>query len=332
MNSNSEIYSKYIKYKNKYINLKNKINIQQTGGSALASSDSDASDTSLATGISELIDAKTFFGLTTFDETKYIPIKTRYTFNGKDIHLFNIELNKDEDKPVLFMLAGVSEKSFKKSSKILLEKLDVLTNKFKNIYLIQYSSFGDDQIHACQLRDKLDESNKLDKTKDDIYKPELDIYKPELDMNSEIADNVHNIVTSLGLTDVHLLGKCNGAWITILLLLKSTRYIALYLAVPGIPLSVEILETIPEDRLKTIKFIFGWTRQDGFVFNWKNAETNIPIKSYQEKDRYDKIITKIKEKMKIELRYESFMYDNGGPEDDKLNHEIDPRMIDEISK
>jgi len=136
---------------------------------------------------------------------------------------------------------------------------------------------------------------------------------------------------SLGLTDVHLLGKCNGAWITILLLLKSTYYKALYLAVPGIPLSVEILETIPEDRLKTIKFIFGWTQQDGFVFNWKNAETNIPIKSYQEKDRYDKIITKIKGKMKIELRYESFMYDNGGPEDDRLNHEIDPRMIDEIS-
>jgi len=328
MNSNSEIYSKYIKYKNKYINLQNKINIQQTGGSALASGGSDASDasdTSLAIGISESFDAKTFFGLTTFDETKYIPIKTRYTFNGKDIHLFNIELNKDEDKPVLFMLAGVSEKSFKKSSKILLEKLDVLTNKFKNIYLIQYSSFGDDQISACQKRDEIDKKNQSNKTKDDIY-------KPELDMNSEIADNVHNIMMTLGLTDVHLLGKCNGAWITILLLLKSTRYIALYLAVPGIPLSVEILETIPEDRLKTIKFIFGWTQQDGFVFNWKNAETNIPIKSYQEKERYDKDIKDIEDDLDIKLDYTSIMYDNGGPEDDRLNHEIDPRMIDEISK
>jgi hypothetical protein len=234
-------------------------------------------------------------------------------------------LNKDEDKPVLFMLAGVSEKSFKKSSKILLEKLDVLTNKFKNIYLIQYSSFGDDQISACQKRDEIDKKNQSNKTKDDIY-------KPELDMNSEIADNVHNIIKSLGLTDVHLLGKCNGAWITILLLLKSIRYIALYLAVPGIPLSVEILKTIPEDRLKTIKFIFGWVQQDGFVFNWKNAETNIPIKSYQEKERYDKDIKDIEDDLDIKLDYTSIMYDNGGPEDDRLNHEIDPRMIDEISK
>jgi hypothetical protein len=324
MNSNSEIYSKYIKYKNKYINLQNKINIQQTGGSALASGDSDASDTSLATGISESIDAKTFFGLPEFDENKYIPIKTRYTINGKDINLFNIELNKDEDKPVLFMLAGVSEKSFKKSSKILLEKLDVLTNKFKNIYMIEYSSFGDDQTRACGLRDGLDESNELNKTKDDIY-------KPELDMNSEIADNVHNIIKSLGLTNVHLLGKCNGAWITILLLLKSSRYKALYLAVPGIPSSVEILKTIDITRLQTIKFIFGWTQQDGFVFNWKNAKTKTPMKSYQEKERYDKIIEDIKRELGIELRYESFMYDNKKEEDDKVHHEIYTDMIDEIS-
>ena len=103
MNSNSEIYSKYIKYKNKYINLQNKINIQQTGGTALASGGGGGggSDTSLATGISELIDAKTFLGLKESDEIKYIPIKTTYkTSEGKDIHLINIELNEDKDKPV----------------------------------------------------------------------------------------------------------------------------------------------------------------------------------------------------------------------------------------
>jgi hypothetical protein len=316
MNSNSEIYSKYIKYKNKYINLQNKINLQ-SGGSALASG--GGSDTSLVTGISDSIDARTFLGLKESDEIKYIPIKTTYkTSEGKDIHLINIELNEDKDKPVLFMLAGASHESFKKSSKILLDKLDVLTNKFKNIYIIQYESFKEDQKRACGLRDGLDESNELNKTKDDIY-------KPELDLNSKIADNVHNIIMSLGLTNVHLLGKCNGAWITLLLLLKSTIYEALYLAVPGIPSSVEILKTIDIIRLQEIKFIFGWTQQDGFVFNWK-------IKSYQEKERYDAIIKRIENDLDIKLEYTSIMYDNGQGEPNGNYHEIYTDMIDEISK
>ena len=310
MNSNSEIYSKYIKYKNKYINLQNKINLQQTGGSALAS------------GTSELNETKEFLNLKESEEIKYIPIKTKYTFSGKDIYLINIELNKDEDKPVLFMLAGVSHNSFVKSSSILLNKLDVLKNKFKNIYIIEYASFSDDQGKACTLRDRL---NELNKTKDDIY-------KPELDMNSEIANNVHHIIEDLRLTDVHLLGKCNGAWITLLLLSKSPIYNALYLAVPGIPSSVEILKTIDEERLKTIKFIFGWTQQDGFEFHWKTTETNAKTKSNQEKKRYDTNIKKIEDELYIKLDYTSIMYDNGGVEQPKDAHEIYTDMIDEISK
>ena len=308
MNSNSEIYSKYIKYKNKYINLQNKINIQQTGGTALASGGGGGGGSDMSS-----IDAKTFLGLKESDEIKYIPIKTTYkTSEDKDINLINIELNEDKDKPVLFMLAGASHESFKKSSKILLDKLDVLTNKFKNIYIIQYESFKEDQKRACGLRDGLDES------KDDIY-------KPELDLNSKIADNVHNIIMSLGLTDVHLLGKCNGAWITLLLLLKNPIYNALYLAVPGIPSSVEILKRIDITRLQRIKFIFGWTQQDGFVFNWK-------IKSYQEKERYDAIIKRIENDLDIKLEYTSIMYDNGQGEPNGNYHEIYTDMIDEISK
>ena len=53
--------------------LQNKINLQ-SGGSALASG--GGSDTSLVTGISDSIDARTFLGLKESDEIKYIPIKT----------------------------------------------------------------------------------------------------------------------------------------------------------------------------------------------------------------------------------------------------------------
>jgi hypothetical protein len=319
MNSNSEIYSKYIKYKNKYINLQNKINLQQSGGSALSDSSSGGSALAASSGYikSESTDAKTFLKLKESDEIK--STITTYTFGGKNIHLINIELNKDESKPVLFMVGGLSNRSFGNSSKILLDKLDVLTNKFKNIYMIEYASFYDDQVTACGLRDSLD-------------KTENDIYKPELDMNSEIADNVHRIIEDLRLNDVHLLGKCNGAWITILLLLKSSIYTALYLAVPGIPLSIKILETIDEKRLQAIKFIFGWTKQDGFEFNWQNTDTRAKTKSFQEKKRYDEDMEKIAAEKRIELRYESFMYDNGGPEEAKESHEIHPDMIDYISK
>jgi pimeloyl-ACP methyl ester carboxylesterase len=314
MNSNLKIYNKYIKYKNKYINLQNKINLQQIGGSAL-----DSSTVGLDAGSeSESFDIKKFFNLTN-DElkitkympiiTKYMPIITKYTTRDRDIYFTNIQLNKDETKPVLFMLAGLSSSSFANSSYILLDKLDVLQRKFKNIYMIQYASFKDDQTKACDLRDTL---------KDDIY-------SPELRMNSVIANDVHNIIKSLDLINVHLLGKCNGAWITMLLLTLDPIYKALYLAVPGIPSSVDILKSIDPIRLQEIKFIFGWTQQDGYIYHWN-------IKSNQEKARYDENIGKIQDEKNITLDYKSFMYDNGGPENSKNAHEIYPDMIDEISK
>ena len=241
-----------------------------------------------------------------------------YNFNGNDIHIFKIILNND-DKPVLFALAGISNNSFNGTSAVILNKLELLGTKFKEIYLVEYSSFGQKQIDACGLRDKLkhDHIGLGDDKLNNI------IYKPELDMNNEIANNLNEIILMLNLNNVHLLGKCNGAWIVTLLLMKQYIYKGLYLSVLGIPFNVNMLHELPQNRLVDINFVFSWIKQDGFPFHWNS-------KSFQEKDKYDKTIREIAKNNNINMKYSSVMYDNQQSEDKKQYHEIYPDMIDLI--
>jgi hypothetical protein len=284
---------KYYKYKNKYKQLKIK---NQLGGSLNHPDNKD-----------ELI---TFLGLSKSQEIEY-------NINGNKISIFKIILNEDTnpDYPVLFALAGMSEKSFKGTSKVILDNLDLLKTKFKELYLVNYVSFTGKQNDACESRDKLKESK-------DTYKK---IYKPELDMNNEIADNLNQIISELKLTNIHLLGKCNGAWVVTLLLLKNSIYKGLYLAVPGIPFNVKILKKLSQDRLKEINFVFGWIKQDGYRFNWNRA-------SFEEKDVYDETMKIIEDNNRIKLKYQSIMHDNGHDEDPKIYHEIFPELLNAIIK
>ena len=295
-NNNNIIYkNKYLKYKNKYIKLKI---VNQLGGALTIIDNTNNRDT-----------------LIEFLATITIPpeiSKITYNINGNIIHIVKIILNQD-DKPVLFALAGISHKSFIGTSAVILNKLDLLSRKFKEIYLVEYESFRKKQDDACNIRDI------YKKTSEDIYK----IYKPELDMNNEIADNLNEIILKLKLNNVHLLGKCNGAWVVTLLLIKNAIYKGLYLAVPGIPFNVNILKELTEERLKEINFVFGWVKQDGYKFNWSR-------KSFEEKEVYDETINTIQKEKRIKIKYESIIYDNEQAEDDKKYHEIFPEMIDHI--
>ena len=146
------------------------------------------------------------------------------------------------------------------------------------------------------------------------------IYLPELQMNSKIADYIHNIIEGFNINnDIHLLGKCNGAWIVTLLLEKSDKYKGLYLAVPGIPYSVTSLSKLDKDKLAKINFVFGWIKQDGYNFNWGR-------KSFEEKERYDMIMSDLN----IKDNYKSELYDNGCINDATKFHEIYPNMINII--
>lgn len=287
---------KYYKYKNKYLKIKG----NQLGGELTE----------------EITDKYTISGflLPLID----IPYKTSKLLfideeTGKKIHIIKITLNEDKDKPVLFALAGMSHKSFVGTSTVILSKLNLLKEKFKEIYLAEYANFSEDQSKACKERDKIIETSK------DVD----EIYNPEAVMNNNIAEFLNNIIlNNLKLKNVHLLGKCNGAWVVTLLLLKHKIYKGLYLAVPGIPYNVTILSKLDKERLKNINFVFGWVKQDGFKFTWG--------KSNEEQKRYHSTMEKIQKNKKINLKYKSKEYNNNNEEDEKIYHEIFPDMIDDI--
>lgn len=305
---NNEYY-KYTKYKKKYLKLK----MNQLGGTI--------------ENIHMEEDDFRFSDIPFSDITYETTINKYRTDDGKIFFLVKIKLNDDKDKPVLFGMAGISKNSFKGTATVILKKLDELATKFSELYLLQYASFDKDQNDACSARD---EAKTLIKEKtgfvdDQIYKNDdyrEDLYTPELEMNSKIADHIHEMIISLGLKNVHLLGKCNGAWVVTLLLLKDDIYKGLYLVVPGIAFGVNKLLDISTDRLGQISFIFGWVIQDAFPFKWGVSN--------QEKDRYDKMISYIEEEKKITIKYKSYMFDNGKEEDKKLHHEIYPEFIDII--
>lgn len=307
---NNEYY-KYVKYKKKYLKLK----MNQSGGSI----------TKMPMGKDEFI-----LGF----DIPYETIINKYqTDDGKDLFLVKIKLNDDTEKPVLFGLAGISDKSFRGTSTVILEKLGELETKFSELYLLQYASFTGDQNLACSARDEEKEKIKThyeikDEEQDEIYKDDshkVSLYTPELEMNSKIADHIHDLIeNNLRLTNVHLLGKCNGAWVVTLLLLKSNIYKGLYLVVPGIAFGVDKLREIENERLEQISFIFGWVSQDAYPFKWGVSN--------QEKNRYDRMICDIEEEKKITMKYKSYMYNNGQKEDKKLYHEIYPEFIDIIVK
>ena len=325
---------KYLKYYNKYLKLKN--NTLKGGSTRQEISIETNND-------SDNINA---FFAPEFNKKKiYIIQKKTITINDKIFYLIEIKLNNDTEKPILFALAGLSHKSFIGTSNIILSKLDDLAKKFQTVYLLEYASFSKEQSNACKERDELIleyakkeiteqkfENETKEKDKEEIYEYAYNIYKkelslddklegeyyePELQMNERIADYVDKIITKLKLSNIHLLGKCNGAWIVTLLLAKSVEYKSLYLAVPGIPYSVKSLESIPVSRLKEINFIFGWIKQDRYEFNWNQT-------SYEEISRYKKIT----KDLNIKVIYDE--YDNGCKADKKNYHEIYPKMIDII--
>jgi len=301
---------KYCKYKNKYLKLRG-LGVQ-IGGSIEREEHID--DISMVSKFLSPLD----------DNKLFTTIKIPFNCDDKKIHIIKITFKDEKDEynentPVLFALGGISHKSFVGTSTVILSKINLLKTKFKEIYLIEYSDFGEMQNGACSRRNIIKNNN-------ENYH---NIYQPELDMNNTIADYLnHIIINKLNIKNVHLLGKCNGAWVVSLLLEKDEQYKGLYLAVPGIPFDVQNLNTIDNARLSKINFVFGWVQQDAFKFHWDR-------KSYEEKDIYDdrmKIIQKDDKKIKLKYKSKMYNYDTELGEDSKNYHEIFPTMLDDIVK
>ena len=295
-------HSKYLKYKKKYLTLLNSIKLKQSGG-----------------GISnQMIEYKE---IKKSELTKYDIDLVNYEEEKKDINIMIISCKEEhkEKKPVLVVMAGYSHKSFRGTADILIKNIDVLIKKFNKIYIIEYDSYKEDQTNACSERDKYIIS--------DEYKKHLDyekVYEPEKKLNDIIAGRIHNIISKeLGLENVHLLGKCAGAGVLIHTLVKDKKniYNALYLAVPGNPFNIMELRNISEERLKNIKFVFSWTKQDIYSFHWGKT-------SVEEKEIYDENMKKLGK----DINYKSIIQDLGKDvkDDDKKYHEINQDLINEI--
>lgn len=109
-------------------------------------------------------------------------------------------------------------------------------------------------------------------------------------------------------------------------LVKDTTnhiYDALYLAVPGNPFNIIELENISKERLKDLKFIFSWTKQDVFPFDWGKT-------SIEEKDVYNDAMKELAATKKVNINYTILEEDLKKDNDKKLYHEINQKLINAI--
>jgi len=297
---------KYLKYKKKYLDLSKYIKRNK-------------SNNMMGGSISEQMTK--YFEITKDKLQEYNVELKNFEEEKKDINILIIS-DKKEDKPVLVVMAGFSNNSFQGTANILINSIDKLIKKFSKIYIIEYDSYKQNQTDACTLRDKIKE----DKTQ--VF---TDVYEPERKLNDEIALRIDDILRNkLKLTNVHLLGKCAGAGVLIHTLVKDIDnsnkiYDALYLGVPGNPFNIQELDKISKDRLKKIKFIFSWTQQDVFVFDWGKT-------SFEEKAVYHDEMINLEESKGIKIDFTILEQDLKTANDKKLYHEINQKLIDTIVK
>ena len=226
-------------------------------------------------------------------EAQDLPVNPSTVFNESE----------SPNDPVLIVFAGVN--STAGTTAVLVENIDTLKEKFKKVITIEYSSYKSCQSAACEQRDKLPQECK---------------FNPEQRMNQEIAAKAHEIIQSQNLTNVHLLGKCNGAWVAIeLFLLGGGFYKNLYLVVPGIPPIgiLKQLEAYPESKL-----FFGFVDKDGFYFKGWDKKSN------EEMPRYIEELANLPNQNLVVKEYKIVGVDVKLA--DKLYHELHPSMIEDI--
>jgi hypothetical protein len=331
-------FEKYLKYKLKYLTLKNNGDINLVGGGDWKDAVEFGKSCNDGAKFPRDIDLSADWQLNEYN----IPTKGIVTFKNlktgvtEDTLKFDVirrifPSDSDEDKPVLFVMAGISKNSFCGTTEILVRNQEVLKGKFKEVYVINMDSFKNYQSDACtnyrDIRKKELEKESILRT-DLTEKELLDIYDGEIRLAKEIAQVIHKIISEkLKLTNVHVLGKCAGAEISLNLVCLSEIYKALYLAVPGSVTHITPLYTIPPKRLESMHFIFAWNANDDYAFNWNKVSST-------EKEIYDEEMGKLEAKKKIGIDYESYMFRPGNktPDGKDDGHQPPDKLFDKIAK
>jgi hypothetical protein len=237
--------------------------------------------------------------------------------------VYTKQLHTDTNRPNLFVVTGISAKSFLGTAHVIMSKLHVLEKKYHYVHIIKFCHKNDSmkrlQDTACAKRDemKLDEKyiNVEPKTAHDtptqkwVSNRNL-VFKPEIDFYILCAKLVNHIITSMKITNIEVIGKCAGGCIAINLITMNSNCTALYLASPGSPNFVEPLKKLDRDRLMSMKFYFGWPYNDMYQFMWGCA--------IDDKSTYDMMMEQLGA-----THYKSRIYGNFG-------HELHPDMICDI--
>lgn len=209
----------------------------------------------------------------------------------------------DRKGRVLFVIAGVSHKSTQGTTSVVQKNSETLEQTFTAAYAVFLPlEYVQCQKEACEKRDTLPDGD-------------ANKFRFEEFMNQKIAHNIHQHIEENNFTNVHLLGKCNGAWVALeLFLLGKGVYKNLYSAVPGIPPN-GILEKLKAEEYKGSKILFGFVAQDAFPFLWG--------KSNQELSRYKR------ELQGISVSFQTYNIAGAEPHE-KDHHELPAAMIQDI--
>jgi hypothetical protein len=324
-------YSKYLKYKSKYLTFKNSLMFSQYGGSGGGGGGGGGGELEWTSAVEfgKMCNDTLKKDGSKNDKPKFPRdldltgwMKADINIDDKVLNVVKKTLNEDEGKPVLVAMAGISLNSFCGSAEIIVRNIDKLKNKFKAVYIINQDPYKAAQNKVCEARDAIVTEKKLESRlrKELSQRALIEIYKPEIDLMIEMAKVINRIITGkLHLNNVHLLGKCNGGGIALELVSLSNVYKALYLAVPGNPIHIQPLMKLSPDRLEEISFIFGWNKNDNYDFKFQTASIN-------EKAVYDEEIGKLEKALEIKLNYESYVFKPGN------GHEINDKLIDKIAK
>jgi hypothetical protein len=255
--------------------------------------------------------------------------------------------NQDESRPNLFVMSGFSVNSVRESGIVIVDKIDLLLSKFRAVYILNLSPFKKPQNTACDIRDAycttnvdlLDIQAKFGKESDEYRAKVRELglehrvakNTAEIQMYEKAGVTVNQLITQLGLNNVHILGECAGGGVAISLIKQqpTTRYPALYLSVPARPDNVS---SLPPEVLQRVKFRFQWNKRDPTEYNW-HKEEKIGETSTNEKEVYDQMMGNFI-KSNPDINYQSYLYDQDSgttPMNNRVpEHEIHRSFIDQI--
>ena len=304
----------------------------------------------------KIIDEKKIYPPLDLSDWNFITVYGIFRTISTKFTIYEYKFNDDRRKPNLVVMSGFSANSVRESGYVILDKLPVLSRKYRAVYIINLSPFKTPQNDACDIRDVYiltpTEKAEFDAIKSAADKKEFLSRKEfkdrcrqrskedprhremknadEIQVYKDASVTINELITKLGIENVHLLGECAGGGLSIYTVNKNPRYTGLFLAVPSSPLNIRDLS---DAVLERVKFRFSWNINDEYQYDWHKEEMENKNSS-DEKNIYDNAMKNIMKKKPFQIDYVSFMLSQDPLTTEANNrnpaHEIHRKFIDFI--